>query len=43
VLFIASVEEMVSEAHREYDKPLAGIFLIIGFALFAFLTAYLEA
>lgn len=42
ILFIASIEEMISEAHREYDKPMAGIFLVLGFALFAFLTAYLE-
>lgn len=42
IMFIASVEEMVVEADRNYDRPLAGVFLVLGFALSSLLTAYLE-
>ncbi|WP_144266346.1 hypothetical protein [Pontibacter ummariensis] len=29
ILFIASIEEMIPEANRNYDAPLAGIFLVL--------------
>ena len=42
ILVTVAVEEMISEAHKEKDARLASMFLVGGFALFAFLSAMLE-
>ena len=42
ILLTVSVEEMITEAHDKPDSTFAAAFLSLGFALFAFLTVYLE-
>lgn len=42
ILVTVAVEEMVPEAHKEKDARLASMFLVGGFALFAFLSTLLE-
>ena len=42
ILILASVEEMLTEAHERPESNWAAMFLVFGFALFALLSAYFE-
>lgn len=42
ILILASVEEMLTEAHERPESSFAAIFLVCGFALFALLSVYFD-
>jgi zinc transporter, ZIP family len=42
ILLVASVEEMLTEAHERPESKWAAFFLVAGFALFALLSSYFE-